>query len=75
MKQPICLFDSGIGGLTVLKKLMHSFQNETYIYLADLAKVPYGDKTSFEIKNFATTNIDWLLKFNPKLIIVACNTS
>ena len=75
MSNPICLFDSGIGGLTVLKKLIKNFPDENYIYLADLAKVPFGDKTKEEIKDIANEIIDWLLKFNPKLIIMACNTS
>ena len=72
---PICLFDSGIGGLTVLKKLIHKYPNENYIYLADLANVPYGDKTKSEITEIATNNIEWLVRFNPKVIIMACNTS
>ncbi len=75
MNQPICLFDSGIGGLTVLKKLLEKFPSENYIYLADLANVPYGDKSKTEIENIATANIEWLSRFNPKLIIMACNTS
>ena len=75
MKQPICLFDSGIGGLTVLKKLINKFPQENYIYLADLARVPFGDKKQDEIKNIASEIIEWLFKFNPKLIIMACNTS
>ena len=75
MKSPICLFDSGIGGLTVLKKLISKFPQENYIYLADLARVPFGDKTSEEIKTIANEIIEWLLRFNPKMIVMACNTS
>lgn len=75
MKQPICLFDSGIGGLTVLKKLINKFPSEDYIYLADLARVPFGDKTKEEITTIANEIIEWLSRFNPKLIIMACNTS
>ena len=75
MTKPICLFDSGIGGLTVLKKLIQKYPNENYIYLADLANVPYGDKTKEEIKEIATNNIEWLSKFDPKIIIMACNAS
>ncbi len=73
--KPICLFDSGIGGLTVLKKLLNKFPNEKYIYLADLERVPYGDKTTKDINNFVKDIIEWMLKFEPKLIIMACNTS
>lgn len=72
---PICLFDSGIGGLTVLKKLMNSFPNENYIYLADLARVPFGDKSKEELTNIVNEILTWLNKFNPKAIVVACNTS
>ena len=75
MKPPICLFDSGIGGLTVLKKLINKFPEENYIYLADLARVPFGDKTKEEITTIANEIIEWLSKFNPKVIIMACNTS
>ncbi|MBI2995731.1 MAG: glutamate racemase [Candidatus Melainabacteria bacterium] len=74
-QQPICLFDSGIGGLTVLKKLINKFPNENYIYFADLARVPFGDKTKEEIKEIASEIIEWLSRFNPKTIIMACNTS
>jgi len=72
---PICLFDSGIGGLTVLKKLANAFPNENYIYLADLARVPFGDKSKEELTNIVNEIISWLEKFNPKAIITACNTS
>lgn len=74
-KKPICLFDSGIGGLTVLKKLTEKFPNENYIYLADLINVPFGDKTKEEIENIAKGIIEWLSRFNPKFIVMACNTS
>lgn len=73
--KPICLFDSGIGGLTVLKKFINKFPNENYIYLADLARVPFGDKTKEEIKNIVDEIIQWLVQFEPKSIIMACNTS
>ncbi len=73
--KPICLFDSGIGGLTVLKKLINKFPNENYIYLADLARVPFGDKTKEEIKKIVNEIIEWLVRFEPKMIIMACNTS
>lgn len=75
MNKPICLFDSGIGGLTVLKKLLDKFPSEQYIYFADLARVPFGDRTNNEIKEIAKEIIEYLAKSNPKLIIMACNTS
>jgi len=73
--RPVCLFDSGIGGLTVLKKLINKFPNENYIYLADLARVPFGDKTKEEIKSIVDEIIEWLVRFEPKVIVMACNTS
>jgi glutamate racemase len=75
MQQPICLFDSGIGGLTVLKKLATNFPFENYIYLADLARVPFGDRSREDINNIVNEMFDWLMKFNPKMVIMACNTS
>ncbi|OGI18851.1 MAG: glutamate racemase [Candidatus Melainabacteria bacterium RIFCSPHIGHO2_02_FULL_34_12] len=75
MNKPICLFDSGIGGLTVLKKLLEKFPDEDYIYLADLARVPFGDKTKEEINSIVNEIVKWLVKFDPKTIIMACNTS
>ena len=75
MTKPICLFDSGIGGLTVLKKLLEKSLSGNYIYLADLARVPFGDRTNKEIEGIAGELIEWLLKFNSKAVIMACNTS
>lgn len=75
VNSPICLFDSGVGGLTVLKKFLEKYPNENYIYFADLANVPYGDKSKLEIKNIALNIIYWLKSFNPKLIVMACNAS
>ena len=75
VSRPICLFDSGIGGLTVLKKLINKFPNENYIYLADEARVPYGSKTKEEIKFIVNEIFNWFLEFTPKMIIMACNTS
>ena len=71
MNTPICLFDSGIGGLTVLKKLINKFPNQNYIYLADLARVPFGDKTKEEIKLIVGEIIEWLTKFGPETRIMA----
>ena len=75
MQGPVCLFDSGIGGLTVLKKLTNDFPLENYIYLADLARVPFGDRTKEDINKIVNEMFSWLMKFNPKMVIMACNTS
>lgn len=72
---PIGVFDSGIGGLTVVKRLMGEMPNEDIIYFGDTARVPYGTKSPSTIKKFSIENVLFLLNFNVKLIIIACNTS
>lgn len=74
-ENPIGLFDSGIGGFTVLKELKKILPNENYIYLADLMNSPYGEKTGEEIFNFSKKNIEFLIKKGAKLIVFACNTA
>ncbi|HOA75498.1 MAG TPA: glutamate racemase [Phycisphaerae bacterium] len=73
--QPIAVFDSGLGGLTVVRSLQQHLPGETLVYFGDTARVPYGTKTSKTVLQFAVQNCDFLLRFNPKLIIVACNTA
>jgi glutamate racemase len=73
--QPIAVFDSGLGGLTVVRSLQQHLPNETLVYFGDTARVPYGTKTSKTVLQFAVQNCDFLLRFDPKLIIVACNTA
>ena len=68
------LFDSGIGGLTVLKKLIDKYPNNEYIYYGDTKNIPYGDKTINELKMLASNNIDFLLKKEVDMIIIACGT-
>lgn len=72
---PIGVFDSGVGGLTVVKELIRELPNENIIYFGDTARVPYGTKSPSTVKRFSIENTLFLLKFNVKLIIVACNTS
>ena len=74
-KRPIGIFDSGVGGLTVVKELTRRLPGENIIYFGDTARVPYGTKSRQTIVRFSTENILFLLKFNVKLIILACNTS
>ena len=75
MKQPIGVFDSGIGGTTILKELIVEMPNESFIYYADSANAPYGPKSKEEIIALCCKNVDWLLARNCKLIVVACNTA
>lgn len=72
--QPIGIFDSGVGGLTVVKQIFKRLPNESIVYLGDTARVPYGTKSPETIKRFAVENADFLMRFKVKLIVVACNT-
>jgi glutamate racemase len=72
---PIGVFDSGVGGITVLKPLLELLPQEKFIYFGDLARVPYGNRSPGEIKLFASQTIHWMKRQNVKMIIVACNTS
>ncbi len=73
--RPIGVFDSGIGGLTVVNSLIDKMPNETIIYLGDTARLPYGNKSSRSIKLFSKRITQWLIEKDCKLIIVACNTA
>ncbi|MBU2063522.1 MAG: glutamate racemase [Candidatus Omnitrophica bacterium] len=73
--RPIGIFDSGLGGLTVLKEIRHILPQEQIIYFGDTARVPYGPKSRETVLKFSIENILFLLKHKVKLIVVACNTS
>lgn len=73
--RPIGIFDSGVGGLTVVKELAGILPREDIVYYGDTARVPYGTKSSNTIVRFSIENALFLLKQNVKLIVVACNTS
>jgi len=75
MKNPIGIFDSGIGGISILKKLKHLLPNENFIYLADNRNCPYGSKSKKEIISLSKKNCEKLIELNCKIIIIACNTS
>lgn len=72
--KPIGLFDSGIGGLSVLKELINTLPNEDFIYLGDTHNFPYGNKSKSTIIELARKNIEFLISQNVKLIIIACGT-
>lgn len=72
--KPIGVFDSGIGGLTVVKSLIEQLPNENIIYFGDTARVPYGPKSTQVIRDYAAQDTDFLLSQNVKMIVVACNT-
>jgi glutamate racemase len=71
----IGVFDSGIGGLTVLHKIMETLPNENTVYLGDTARAPYGTKSVETIRRYSFENAGFLLEKDVKLVIVACNTS
>ncbi|MGD9580418.1 MAG: glutamate racemase [Vampirovibrionia bacterium] len=75
MKRAIGIFDSGVGGLTVVKELINSLPNENILYFGDIARVPYGSKTPDEIITIVREIIDWMLGFDVKAVAMACNTS
>ncbi|MBI3753727.1 MAG: glutamate racemase [Deltaproteobacteria bacterium] len=75
MKKPIGIFDSGIGGLTVLKEILNAMPGEDTIYLGDTARVPYGAKSAETVTRYSLENARFLLKFDIKLLVVACNTA
>jgi len=72
---PIGIFDSGIGGLTVAKRVMSILANENIIYFGDTARVPYGSKSNSTVIEYSIQDAQFLIKKNVKLIIVACNTA
>lgn len=73
--QPIGVFDSGLGGLTVVRELSSLLPGEDIVYLGDTARVPYGIKSPETIRRFAREDSSFLLRFSPKMIVVACNTA
>ena len=72
---PIGIFDSGLGGLTVLKKLQEALPLETFIYIGDTAHLPYGNKSQKAVIGYSQLISQYLIKQKVKLIIVACNTA
>jgi glutamate racemase len=73
--RPIGLFDSGIGGLTVLKALWSALPEESFVYLGDTARLPYGSKSPQTIERYCLQNVDFLVRRGVKAIVVACNTA
>lgn len=73
--QPVGVFDSGVGGLTVLHELLVSLPSEDYLYLGDTARFPYGDRTQAELQTFAIEIAEHLLAAGAKLLVIACNAA
>lgn len=72
---PIGLFDSGFGGLTVLKELVDLLPGERFIYFGDTARLPYGNKSPTAIRHFAFENAAFLLEKKIKLLVISCHTA
>ncbi len=72
---PIGVFDSGVGGLTVVKEIMHQIPNEKIVYFGDTARVPYGNKSKETITKYSEQIVRFLQQQNVKAIVVACNTA
>jgi glutamate racemase len=73
-RRPIGVFDSGIGGLTVVRELMHQLPHESLLYFGDTARVPYGNKSPETVRRFSREILDFLISRDVKLVVVACNT-
>lgn len=72
--KPIGIFDSGFGGITILRELLKLMPNENYIYLGDNKNIPYGDKSKKEIIKLSSKMADFLIKKNCKILVIGCNT-
>jgi len=73
--RPIGVFDSGVGGLTVLRALRSRFPEESMVYLGDTARVPYGTKSAEVVTRYSLRNAEFLTSRDVKLLVVACNTA
>jgi glutamate racemase len=71
----IGIFDSGLGGLTVMQQIMNALPNENLIYFGDTARVPYGEKSPETILRYSIENTEFLLQHQVKAIVIACNTA
>lgn len=75
MNKPIGVFDSGVGGLTVVKEILRTLPTEGIIYLGDTARVPYGIRTKETVVRYTFEGLEFLLKKDIKLLVIACNTA
>jgi glutamate racemase len=74
-ESPIGVFDSGLGGLTVVREIIRLLPGENLVYFGDTARVPYGTKSPETIRRFSRQNTEILLEYGVKLVVVACNSS
>jgi glutamate racemase len=75
-RRPIGVFDSGLGGLRVLDRLMQTLPDEHFVYLGDTLHMPYGEKTPEQLDEYVSGCLDWLfMQYQVKMVVVACNTA
>lgn len=74
-RRPIGIFDSGVGGLTVVQQIQEMLPEENIVYFGDTARVPYGTKSKETITKFSVENVEFLMEKDVKLVVVACNTA
>ena len=74
-ERPIGFFDSGMGGVSVLRAAMRELPNECYLYYGDNLHAPYGDKSEQEITRLTLAAADELVRHNIKALVIACNTA
>lgn len=74
-RRPIGVFDSGLGGLTVVKEIIRILPNESIVYLGDTARVPYGPRSKDIVTHFAIEDMKFLIRQGVKIIVIACNTA
>ncbi len=72
---PIAVFDSGVGGISVLKALLREMPNENYWYYGDSANAPYGTKNLEEVRRLTVLHVDRFIAEGAKAVVVACNTA
>ena len=72
---PIGIFDSGVGGLTVLQEVYRQLPQESIVYFGDTARLPYGDRSAAEILQYVREILNWMTTQGVKMVIMACNTS
>ena len=75
VQEAIGVIDSGVGGLTVAYELMRQLPNEKIVYLGDTLRCPYGSRTKEEVQVFTKEMVDFLMKKNLKMVVIACNTA
>ncbi|KIL37251.1 glutamate racemase [Cohnella kolymensis] len=75
MQQAIAILDSGVGGLTVVREVMRQLPREKILYFGDTARTPYGPRPAEEVISFTREIVDYLVQYQPKMVVIACNTA